>query len=125
MNYKWTIKKIHRASVLGDQQDVVTAVDWRCTASEEGSSRVAIVDGHSDVNFSEHSSFTAYNDLTEEQVLDWVFFSGVNKSSIEDIATKELEESKIPVVIESTPPWTGFYSPLEDIQKEISIQPTE
>jgi uncharacterized protein YqcC (DUF446 family) len=61
MTIKWTIEKV---KVTGDT-NIVTQVFWRC---EDGQSACA---GVRDLVLGD--TFTAYDQLTEQQVLGWVF----------------------------------------------------
>jgi len=61
MAIKWTIEKL---KVTGDT-NIVTQVYWRC---EDGQAACA---GVRDLVLGD--TFTAYDQLTEQQVLDWVF----------------------------------------------------
>jgi len=65
MTIKWTIEKL---KVTGDT-NIVTQVYWRCEAVEDDKS--AACAGVRDLVLGD--TFTAYDQLTEQQVLGWVF----------------------------------------------------
>jgi len=62
MTIKWTIEKL---KVTGDT-NIVTQVYWRCEDDKQASCA-----GVRDLVLGD--TFTAYDQLTEQQVLDWVF----------------------------------------------------
>lgn len=74
--YKWSIEKV---KVTGDT-NLVTHVYWRCDAKDEDFS--AACAGISELTLGD--TFTAYDQLTEQQVLDWCF----EPKTIEQIDTE-------------------------------------
>jgi len=60
MDYKWSIEK-----VITTEGGMVTHVYWRCEAQGFACSGIR--------NLVLSDSFTAYNELTEQQVLNWCF----------------------------------------------------
>jgi hypothetical protein len=65
ITYKWSIEKV---KVTGDT-NLVTHVYWRCDANDEDLSAASA--GISELTLGD--TFTAYDKLTEQQVLDWCF----------------------------------------------------
>ena len=74
--YKWSIEKV---KVTGDT-NLVTHVYWRCDAKDEDLSAASA--GISELMLGD--TFTAYDQLTEQQVLDWCF----EPKTIEQIDTE-------------------------------------
>ena len=46
-----------------------------------------------------------YEDLTEEEVLDWVWENGVNKTSVENVVKQEINAQKTPPTVSPPLPW--------------------
>lgn len=114
MKITWNITSIERHTKLFDLDDVVCSAVWLCSATEEGFNHVVRYDGKADIKFdASGENFTQFSDLTEEQVLSWVFASGVDKNDIEAQVTLKFEECKSPKIVSGEMPWTQYYSPLE------------
>ena len=91
----WTISQLDRQTSDG----FVTTAHWQATA----------VDGeHSDSIYStcswpEGTPTVAYADLTEEQVLGWVWANGVDKDAVESALAAQIELKKNPVTATGVP----------------------
>jgi hypothetical protein len=98
----WIIERLLVKPTEGTHTDVVITADWRCNGTDGtysgtcyGSASFAAPTG----------SFTPYEDLTEQQVLDWCFASGVDKTAIEANVTAQIENQINPPVIAPPLPW--------------------
>jgi hypothetical protein len=87
MNFNWKIAQLeHRTS-----DGFVTTAHWRCDAVDgEFSAGV-----YGSVGFGEGFPTIPYDNLTEEQVLEWVWES-VNKEETEANVSKQLDALKNP-----------------------------
>jgi hypothetical protein len=89
MTITWIIQQLDRLTSDG----FVTTAYWRATA----------VDGkHSDSIYStcfwsEGTPTIAYEELTEEQVLGWIWANGVDKDAIEAALLAQIEMKKNPI----------------------------
>jgi hypothetical protein len=106
----WTIEQNWVKPVEGSETDVVVTSTYRCKASEtvgtgdSAKTYIGTVDGAS--SFAPPSgSFTAYPDLTEAQILGWVFASGVDQAAIEANVTQQIENQINPPVVALPLPW--------------------
>lgn len=79
--FNWTVEGIDCHSQLEGKYDVVHNVHWRCVGID-GSSNATMYGSCEIPNSSE--SFTQYQDLTQQDVLAWVWANDVNKQEIED-----------------------------------------
>jgi hypothetical protein len=100
----WIIERLLVRKVEGTYSDVVITADWRCNGSQDqysgtcyGSASFAAPTG----------SFTPYEDLTEQQVLDWCFASGVDKTAIEANVSAQIANQINPPVIAPPLPWAA------------------
>jgi len=87
MKIKWAIEKV---KVTGDT-NIVTQVYWRCEATQEQTS--ASCSGVRELVLGD--TFTAYDQLTEQQVLDWCF-------APETIELKDASDNVVETVIKDT-----------------------
>ena len=102
MTILWLIERLLVKPTEGSLTDVVITADWRCNGTDEtysgtcyGSCSFAFPTG----------SFTPYNELTEQQVLDWCFANGVDKSAIEANVTAQIANQINPPVVSLPLPW--------------------
>jgi hypothetical protein len=78
--YTWKIIDMPCYTSAQGQTDVVFEVNWQCIAQENHNLASSI--GSVDVNYVSGESFTAYEDLTEDQVWGWINPS-IDKTSVE------------------------------------------
>lgn len=100
--FTWTIKKMYAAPVSDTYTDVVVLANWTCMASNETN----FAQTFGNVSFpSPSGSFTPYNELTEQQVLEWCWANGVNKNEIEALLLTKLNQQANPPVVPMSLPW--------------------
>lgn len=98
----WAVTAMDCYPQADDQTDVVFNVHWTCSG----------VDG--DYSSSVYSTcsvpapegqFTPYDQLTQEQVLGWVWGSGVDKDATEAAVQQQLDNQINPPVVTPPLPW--------------------
>ena len=110
MNISWIIERLLVKPTEGSLTDVVITADWRCNGTEttDSGDDAKTYSGtcYGSCSFAPPSgSFTPYEDLTEQQVLDWCFGNGVDKSAIEANVTEQIENQINPPVVVLPLPW--------------------
>ena len=96
--FKWSLPNLERKLEGG----FVFTAHWRCTASDGDFS----ASSYGTAGFSqdpESDSFTPYEDLTEEQVLEWVWADGVDKDATEAALQAKIEDQKNPTTAAGVP----------------------
>lgn len=105
----WTIRRMTCAPVEAGQTDVVVTASWTCqgvdsskptplTASRAGTCEFTYTGG----------AFTPYDQLTEDQVLEWCWSSGVDKTATEAAVTAQIQaQAAAPVTISQPLPWAA------------------
>jgi len=106
----WIIERLLCKPTEGTLTDVVITADWRCNGTETtGSGDTAKTYSgtcYGSCSFAPPSgSFTPYEDLTQQQVLDWCFANGVDKSAIETNVNQQIANQINPPVIAPPLPW--------------------
>ena len=102
MTILWLIERLLCKPLEGSNPDVVITADWRCNGSQDNYSGTC----YGSCSFAPPSgSFTPYEDLTQEQVLDWCFANGVDKTAIEANVTAQIENQINPPVVALPLPW--------------------
>ena len=77
INYTWDCKTVDTKTINGNE-DTVINVHWRLTGEDdanndaEGNPQTATLYDTQELNTSDLSSFTAFADLTNEQITGWV-----------------------------------------------------
>jgi hypothetical protein len=98
----WIIERLLCKPVEGTHTDVVITADWRCNGSQDQYSGTC----YGSTSFAPPSgSFTPYEDLTEQQVLDWCFSNGVDQAAIEANVSLQIENQINPPVVSLPLPW--------------------
>ena len=109
----WLIERLLVKPTEGSNTDVVITADWRCNGSQESFSGTC----YGSCSFAPPTgSFTPYADLTEQQVLDWCYANGVDKSAIEANVTAQIENQINPPVVSLPLPWIEVVPPLVEQQ---------
>jgi hypothetical protein len=98
----WIIERLLVKPTEGSETNVVITADWRCNGSQESFSGTC----YGSASFAPPTgSFTPYEDLTEQQVLNWCWSNGVNKTAIEANVSAQIENQINPAVIAPPLPW--------------------
>jgi hypothetical protein len=119
ISINWIIERLLVRKVEGTYSDVVITADWRCNGTQDQYSGTCY---GSTSFFPPTENFTPYEDLTQEQVLNWCFANGVDKTSIEANVTQQIENQINPPVIAPPLPWMPPVPPLVE-QKIPVLQP--
>ena len=70
INYTWNCKTVDVKTIDGNE-DTVFNVHWRLKGEDESDNKTTIC-GTQELDTSDLSSFTAFSDLTNEQITGWV-----------------------------------------------------
>jgi hypothetical protein len=100
----WIIERLLVRKVEGTYSDVVITADWRCNGTQDQYSGTC----YGSASFQPPSeNFTPYDQLTEQQVLDWCYANGVDKTAIEANVSAQIENQINPPVIAPPLPWVA------------------
>jgi hypothetical protein len=107
MTTTWSIDWMQASTQeINGHIEVVLSAGWRLTGVDGEYSASA----YSSVTFpqpEEGGSYTPYADLTEEQVLGWVWENGVDKDAAEASVTGQVEALVNPSVVTPPLPWAS------------------
>ena len=89
--------------------DVVFTVHWTCTGTQAsgGNTYTASVYSTCAVPAPTGSAFTPYSQLTEQQVLGWIWASGVDKAATEAAVQQQIANQINPPVVTPPLPWAA------------------
>ena len=120
MTIIWLIERLLVKPTEGSLTDVVITADWRCNGTDETYSGTC----YGSCSFAPPSgSFTPYDELTEQQVLDWCYENGVDKTAIEANVTLQIENQINPPVITLPLPWAA--QPLPPVPPPVVVAHNE
>ena len=104
----WIIERLLVKPTEGSLTDVVITADWRCNGTQDQYSGTC----YGSCSFQPPSGeFTPYPDLTQEQVLNWCYSNGVDKTAIEANVTQQIENQINPPVVTLPLPWVPVPPP--------------
>jgi hypothetical protein len=117
ISINWIIERLLVKPTEGTYSDVVITADWRCNGTETTGTgddeKTYSGTCYGSASFQPPSgSFTPYEDLTQEQVLNWCFANGVDQSAIEANVTAQIENQINPPVIAPPLPWVPVPEPV-------------
>ena len=118
MTILWLIERLLVKPTEGSLTDVVITADWRCNGTETTGSgdteKTYSGTCYGSCSFAPPSgSFTPYEDLTQDQVLQWCYENGVDKTAIEANVTAQIENQINPPVVSLPLPWVPPAPPVE------------
>ena len=114
----WIIERLLVKPTEGSLTDVVITADWRCNGIETigtgDDAKTYSGTCYGSCSFQPPSgSFTPYPDLTQEQVLNWCYANGVDKTAIEANVTQQINDQINPPIIAPPLPWVPVPPPVE------------
>ncbi len=102
--YVWKILSMSNYASYQGQQNVVFEVSWACSAVE--GSAAAEAEGTVSLTYTEGEPFTAYADLTQDQVWGWVNPT-IDRVEIEADLQTAIDEQLTPSQETDPLPWTS------------------
>jgi hypothetical protein len=105
ITYTWTVEQMNCAVSEDGHSDVVNVVHWILTGSDENNNAGSVY-GSVGVTYNPDDSFIDYNNLTEADVLAWVWDSSENfKTDQEAIVAAQIENEANPTEVTLPLPW--------------------
>ena len=111
---EWKVDNLAYYPTKDGQSKVVYEVNWRCNGTEEkdGETYSSSAAGNNIIAYDADASFTAFDDLTEDQVLGWIWktdsddendMSKVVKADIEANVQASVDEHITPTSVVGVP----------------------
>ena len=101
----WNISVLDCLPQSAEGADYVVTAHWQCngvdgayTGQVYSTTSFAVVQGE---------AFTPYADLTQAQVLGWIWDNGVDKAATEAAVEGQIEAQKNPPVVSPPLPWVA------------------
>ena len=102
----WTIQWMQAYPQYEGQTDVVISAGWCCTGVDD-TDPMYISNIYNTASFTLNPDvpFTPYADLTQEQVLGWVWDSGVDQTATEAAVQQQIDNQINPPIVQPPLPW--------------------
>jgi hypothetical protein len=99
----WLVGQLDCVPQTAEGADFVVTVHWSCNGVDGDYSGSV----YSTCSFSvvQGQTFTPYEDLTQDQVLGWIWTNGVDKDSAEAAVEQQIENQKNPPIVSPPLPW--------------------
>lgn len=102
ITYNWVVEQMNCYPTVDSYTDVVFDVCWRLIGTD-GTYTGTV---YSSVNVpTPGDPFTPYDQLTQDQVLGWVWANGVDKDSAEAAVAQQIANQINPPVVNPPLPW--------------------
>ena len=101
-NIVWTITALNCYPLEQGNADVVFNVHWTCKGTQD--TYVASVYNTCQVTYT-GGAFTPYDQLTQDQVLGWIWAGGVDKDATEAAVEQMIQNQINPPVVTPKLPW--------------------
>jgi hypothetical protein len=103
----WQVTNLDCKVSEDNLSDVVITVHWRCSATEVDGDKTysASVYSTCSVPGPNPASFVPFDQLTQAEVLGWIWANGVDKAATEAAVQQQIELQKHPVTVSLAPPW--------------------
>lgn len=99
----WTVTAMDCYPQADGQTDVVFTVHWTCAGVQDTYS--ASVYSTCAVTYKAGSPYTPYSQLTQDQVLGWIWSSGVDKAATQAAVQQQINNQINPPVVQPPLPW--------------------
>jgi len=102
----WVIEWMQTTPTTATPPETVITAGWRCNGAETANAVNYTATVYSTCSFPMPSgTFTPYDQLTQEQVLGWVWANGVDKDATEASVQTQIDNQINPPIIQPPLPW--------------------
>ena len=102
--YTWLVEWMSCYPTYEGETDVVFTVGWRCNATDNTFSATQY--GSVGVPYVAGDLYTPYANLTQDQVLGWVYANGVDQAAVELALATDIASQVTPTVVTPPLPWS-------------------
>lgn len=104
--FTWSIQQMSVRPQEGSYTDVVISASWSCLGQETQDAKRYSGNISAATSFPmPEGTFTPYDQLTQDQVLGWIWANGVNKAAVEAGVQQQIDDQINPPVITPPLPW--------------------
>lgn len=103
--YNWQVTAMDCYPQVGSKTDVVFTVHWTCAGTQDAYS--GSVYSTCSVPTPTGEAFTPYDQLTQAQVLGWIWSNGVDQAATEAAVQTQIDNQINPPVVTPPLPWSA------------------
>ena len=103
--FTWTVTQLNCYPQAEGQTDVVFVVHWTCSGTD-GTYNGSVY-STCNVTYVTGTPYTPFADLTQDQVLQWIWAGGVDKDSAEAAVQTQIDNQINPPVVSPPLPWNS------------------
>ena len=103
--YTWLVEWMSCYPTYEGETDVVFTVGWRCNATDGTFSATQY--SSVSVPYLSGDPYTPYANLTQSQVLGWVYANGVDQAAVEAALDTKIASQVTPTVVTLLLPWSA------------------
>lgn len=105
--YTWSINYMDTKKQEDSLTNVVVCAQWSCNATDNQTPETtASTYGYAHFGPPSPTDFTSYENLTQEQVWQWIYASGVDKATVEAGLDAQIEQKLNPPTVILPNPWS-------------------
>ena len=103
----WTVTAMDCYPQAEGETDVVFTVHWTCSGvqTENNTTYNGSVYSTQSVTYTQGTPYTPYADLTQNQVLGWIWAAGVDQTATEAAVQQQINNQINPPVVTPPLPW--------------------
>jgi len=101
--FTWTITAMDTYPSYEGQTDCVMTAHWTCSGTD--GTYTSSVYATCAIPYEEQDAYIPYADLTQEQVLDWIWEHGVDQTATEEAVAQQIANLVNPPVVTLPLPW--------------------
>jgi len=101
----WSVTRMDCYPQVGSETDVVFTVHWTCSGTQDTYS--GSVYSTCSVPTPSESAFVPYDQLTQAQVLGWIWANGVDQEATEAAVQTQIDNQINPPVVTPPLPWSA------------------
>lgn len=102
----WTITALDCLPDADGVRNYATTAHWTCSGTD-GAYSASVYSTCSFPPPEPGQDYTPYDQLTQEQVLSWIWASGVDKFATESAVVQQLDNQKNPPIVTPPLPWSA------------------
>lgn len=103
ITYTWTITAMDTYPSYEGQTDCVMTAHWTCSGTD--GTYTSSVYATCAIPYEEQDTYIPYADLTQEQVLGWIWEHGVDQTATEEAVAQQIANLVNPPIVTLPLPW--------------------
>ena len=104
---QWVIEWMQTTPTTANPAECVITAGWRCNGSQVDNGTTYTASNYGTCGFSAPGDpFTPYADLTQDQVLGWIWANGVDKDATEAAVDQQIQNQINPPIVSPPLPWS-------------------